>query len=126
MRSAFNHFLPPKTMAFLVKLADEYELSWKEVERITLNKIFFQLGMTCAHKRIGRAKEDPEHKPFCKDCWTRFKVVKDKQYSYETKHWSNITKFVPVDTFLDEDDNKKNLQGHSEGQVKPEDRQEYV
>jgi hypothetical protein len=120
----FNHYLPPKTMAFIVKLGDENNLSWKEVERILLNKLAFELGMVCVHRRIGYSKTD--HKPYCKDCWTRFQQVKERQYSPETKHWSTVDKFVPIDTFLDELENKKDLQVHGEGQVTPEDRDQYV
>jgi hypothetical protein len=119
----FNHYLPPKTMAFIVKLADEYCLSWKEVERILLNKVLFELGMTCEHKRRGHAKKDG--KSFCKDCWTRFEYVKERAYSYDTKKWSNIEKYEPLDTFLEELGNK-NLNVQGKEQIRAEDRDQYV
>jgi hypothetical protein len=122
----FTGYLPPKTMAFIVKLSDEYNLSWKEVQRILLNKVAFELGMECPHRRIGRAKSD--NKPYCKDCWTRFKEVRNREYNFETKHWANVSKFEPIDTFLDELENKKNLniEGQGEGQVKVQDREAYI
>jgi len=77
---SFTDFLPPKTWAFIVKLADEHKLSTKEIQRIFLNKIAFDLGMTCNHERIGKAKKDPEHKPYCKDCWSRLRVEEIEPY----------------------------------------------
>ena len=95
----FNHFLPPKTWAFMVRIADETGLSTKEIQRVALNKIFFGMGMTCEHRRIGYAKAD--HKPYCKDCWTRFKQEITKEYDYNTRKWSKVEKFIPLDTFLE-------------------------
>lgn len=120
----FNNYLPPKTWAFIVRLADENDLSTIEVQRIMLNKVAFDLGMTCVHRRIGRAKKDPEHKPYCKDCWTRFQEVRERQYSHETKKWATVNKFVPLETFLDREiEDNNNLQ---QGQVKAEDREQFV
>jgi hypothetical protein len=120
----FTDFLPPKTWAFIVKLADENNLSTKEVQRILLNKVASELGLICEHRRIGRAKSD--NKPYCKDCWTRFNEVRDREYNFETKHWANVNKFSPVETFLDDYENKKALNLQGQGQVKAEDKEEFV
>lgn len=120
----FNHYLPPKTWAFIVKIADEYALSTKEIQRIVLNKIFFEIGMICEHKRIGRAKSDKS--PYCKDCWTRFKEARDREYNPKTKKWATVNKFLPVETFLDEAGYRKALNLEGQGQIKPEDRDQYV
>jgi hypothetical protein len=120
----FNNYLPPKTMAFIVKLGDEKCLSWKEVQRILLNKVLFDLGMTCEHRRIGSAKKNG--KPYCKDCWTRFEKIKERTYNFETKKWSNLEKFLPVVTFLDEFYKEKDRGWQRQGQVKAEDRKDFV
>jgi hypothetical protein len=95
----FNYYLPPKTYAFLVKIAEEQQLSVKEVQRIFLNKVAVDLGFRCDHLRIGFAKEDPEHKPYCKECWSRMKTVKTPVYQgrrivKEGEYWA-------LETFLD-------------------------
>src|SRR6476659_10847261 len=96
----FNDYLPPKTWAFIVKLSDDNSLSTKEVQRIILNDTLFELGMTCEHKRIGYSKTD--HKPYCKDCWTRFQLqAGEKTFNPETRKWAKVNKFLPLDTFLD-------------------------
>jgi hypothetical protein len=117
----FTDFLPPKTWAFIVKLADENNLSTKEVQRILLNDMLFKLGMTCKHQRIGYSKTG--HKPYCKDCWTRFRQDRERQYNYETKKWAAVNKFLPLDTFLD---NPSMDNEEEQRQVKAEDRQEFV
>jgi hypothetical protein len=113
----FNYYLPPKTYAFLVKIAEENELSVKEVQRIFLNKVATDLGFGCEHLRIGFAKEDPDHKPYCKDCWTRLKMVKAPMYN--GKKLVRQGEFWPLETFLDiyykEEAKKKNQQGGSQG-----------
>lgn len=80
--------------------------------------------MICEHKRIGRAKSDKS--PYCKDCWTRFKETKDREYNSETKKWANVNKFLPVETFHDGDEYRKVLNLHGQGQIPPEDREQYV
>jgi hypothetical protein len=57
------------------------------------------LGFNCDHLRIGFAKEDPEHKPYCKGCWTRLKTVKPpvvngRKVVKRGEYW-------PLETFLD-------------------------
>lgn len=118
----FTNFIPPKSWAYIVKLADENNLSTMEVQRILLNKILFELGMTCPHRRIGYAKEDPEHKPYCKDCWTRLYQNRERLYSFETKKWTTTNKFLPLDTFLDVTEKEKKNQG----QVKKEEKEQFV
>ncbi len=96
---AFNNYLPPKTYSFLVKVAEENELSVKEVQRIFLNRIASDLGFNCDHLRIGFAKEDPDHKPYCKDCWTRLKTIRPP-----TVNGRKVVKrgeYWPLETFLD-------------------------
>ena len=106
----FNNYLPPKTYAFLVKIAEENKLSVKEVQRILLNTVSAALGFSCEHLRIGYAKEDPDHKPYCKDCWTRLKMVKAPMYN--GKKIVRQGEFWPLETFLDihyrEETRKKN------------------
>jgi hypothetical protein len=112
----FNNYLPPKTYAFLVKVAEEHKLSVKDVQRIFLNTIATDLGFSCEHLRIGFAKEDPHHNPYCKDCWTRLKLVKAPMYN--GKKIVRQGEFLPLETFLDihyrEEAKKKNLQGGSQ------------
>jgi len=97
---SYNNYLPPKLYAFLVKIAEENKLSIKEVQRIFLYKVAIDLGFNCDHQmRVGFAKEDPDHKPFCKDCWARLKtlrprVVNGKRIVKEGEYW-------PLETFLD-------------------------
>jgi hypothetical protein len=113
----FNNYLPPKTYAFLVKVAEEHKLSVKEVQRIFLNTVAADLGFSCEHLRIGFAKEDPHHNPYCKDCWTRLKMVKAAMYN--GKKIVRQGEFWPLETFLDihyrEEAKRKNRQGGSEG-----------
>jgi hypothetical protein len=95
----FNNYLPPKTYTFLVKVAEEHRLSVKEVQKIFLNKVAADLGFKCNHLRIGYAKEDPDHKPYCKDCWARMKTVKPPVY-----HGKRVVKegeYWLLETFLD-------------------------
>jgi hypothetical protein len=95
----FNNFLPPKIYAFLVKIAQERNLSVKEIQRIFLNKVAKDLGFVCDHERVGFAKEDPNHKPYCKDCWTRLVTIKPP-----VVNGRKIVKqgqFWPLKTFLD-------------------------
>ena len=98
----FNDYLPPKTWAFIVKIADENKLSTKEVQRIFLNKVAFDLGMICNHERIGRAKKDPEHKPYCKECWERLRMERKEPYLLGGKLIKGDTRYVERETFLDE------------------------
>jgi hypothetical protein len=98
----FTDFLPPKTWSFIVKIADENKLSTKEVERIFLNKVAFDLGMTCNHERIGRARKDPEHKPYCKDCWTRLRKVIREPYRIGTNLIKGEIQYLENETFLDD------------------------
>ena len=80
-------------------MAEENELSTKEVQRIFLNKVASDLGFKCDHLRIGFAKDDPDHKPYCKDCWTRLRTVKPP-----TCNGKKIVKkgeFESLETFLD-------------------------
>ena len=113
----FNNYLPPKTYVFLVKIAEENKVAVKEVQRIFLNKVASDLGFSCDHLRIGYAKEDPDHKPYCKDCWTRLKMVKAPMYN--GKKIVRQGEFCPLQTFLDiyykEEAKRKNRQGGSEG-----------
>jgi hypothetical protein len=113
----FNNYLPPKTYAFLVKVAEEQKLSVKEVQRIFLNNVASDLGFACGHERIGFAKEDPHHNPYCKDFWTRLKTVKAPMYN--GKKIVRQGEFWPLETFLDiqyrEEAKRKNRQGGSEG-----------
>lgn len=95
----FNNYLPPKIYTFLVKVAEENKLSMKEVERIFLTKVATDLGFFCEHFRIGYAKEDPDHKPYCKDCWTRMKTVKPP--TYRGKKLITPGQFSSLETFLD-------------------------
>jgi hypothetical protein len=97
----FNNYVPPKTYAFLVKIAQDNKLSVKEVERIFVNKVAADLGFICDHERIGLAKKDPEHKPFCKDCWARMKTVKQPTFDYITKKKTKEGEYFPLETFLD-------------------------
>ena len=117
-----------------MKIADENNLSTKEVQRIFLNKVAYDLGFKCEHRRIGHADKDP-NRPYCKDCWTRFKPAeKERAYNFETKKWFNMDKLVPLETFLDihyiEEQNKKSLklkgQDQWQGQIKPVDREVFV
>jgi hypothetical protein len=93
----FNNYLPPKTYT----LAEEHKLSVKEVERIFLNRVASDLGFTCDHERIGLAKNDSEHKPYCKDCWTRMKTVKKPTFDFITKKKTKEGEYSALDTFLD-------------------------
>ena len=97
----FNNYIPPKTYAFLVKIAEENKLAVKEVQRIFLNKVASDLGFKCDHMRIGLAKEDPEHKPYCKDCWTRMKTVKQPAIDFISKKTIKKGEYWPLETFLD-------------------------
>lgn len=97
----FNNYLPPKTYAFLVKIAEENKLGVKEVQRIFLNKVASDLGFNCDHLRIGFAKEDPKHKPYCKDCWTRLSTIKRPTVDFETKNITKEGEYWPLETFLD-------------------------
>jgi hypothetical protein len=98
----FNNYLPPKTYVFLVKIAEENKLSVKEVQRIFLNTVAADIGFTCHHERIGFAKNDPEHKPYCKDCWTRLRTEKREPYRIGTKLIKDGIRYVEKETFLDE------------------------
>lgn len=95
----FNGYLPPKTYAFLVQLAEKYKLSVKEVQRILINRQATVLGFSCDHTRINFAKKDPEHKPFCKDCWERMEIV--IQSVFDGNRIIKRRKFLPLETFLD-------------------------
>lgn len=95
----FNYYLPPKTFAFLVKTAEEQDLSVKEVQRIFLNKVAIDLGFRCDHLKIGFAKEDPDHKPYCKECWNRMKTVKSP--IYRGRKVIEPGEYWPLETFLD-------------------------
>jgi len=95
----FNSYLPPKSYAFLVKIAEKYKLSVKEVQRILINTQATVLGFNCDHTRIGFAKKDPQHKPFCKDCWTRMKPV--EKSVFDGKRIIKRKEFLPLETFLD-------------------------
>lgn len=97
----------------MVKIADETGLSTKEVQRIILNKTFFQMGMTCEHKRIGYAKID--NKPYCKDCWTRLSMT-SQAINFKGKCIKSV-KYEPLDTFLD---------AKPQGQVNEQDREQFV
>lgn len=96
----FNYYLPPKTYAFLVKLAEEYRLSTKEVQRVLINEQAAKLGFECNHERIGFAKSDK--KPYCKDCWARLRAEKGEPYRVGTKLIKQAFKYVEKETFLDE------------------------
>jgi hypothetical protein len=98
----FNNYLPPKIYTFLVKIAEQHKLSVKEVQRIFLNKVAADLGFTCEHERIGLAKEDPEHKPYCKDCWTRLRKIVREPYLLGGRWIKNDFHYVKKETFLDE------------------------
>lgn len=98
----FTNFIPPKTYNFLVKIADENRLSVKEVERIFLNYVCHLLGMTCNHERIGKARNDPEHKPYCKDCWERLRAMLQEPYRIGTKLIKGEIRYVEKETFLDD------------------------
>ena len=98
----FTDFIPPKTWAFIVKIADENKLSTKEVQRIFLNKVCHDMGMTCNHERIGRARKDPEHKPYCKDCWERLRMDKREPYLLGGKLIKGDIRYLGRVTFLDE------------------------
>jgi hypothetical protein len=95
----FNYYLPPKTYAFLVKLAEEYRLSTKEVQRVLINEQAAKLGFECNHERVGFAKSDK--KPYCKDCWARLRVETREPYRIGTRLVKE-TKYVERETFLDE------------------------
>jgi len=95
----FNSYLPPKIYVFLVKTAEEYKLSVKEVERIFLNKVAIDLGFQCNHERIGFAKSDK--KPYCKECWTRLKIEKREPYRIGTNLIKEGIRYVEKETFLD-------------------------
>lgn len=97
----FNNYLPPKTYTFLVKVAEENGLSVKEVQRIFLNKVASDLGFECDHLRIGLAKNDPDHKPYCKDCWARLITVKRPTVDFITKKITKVGEYWPLETFLD-------------------------
>lgn len=124
-----TNFIPPKTWAFMIKTADENNLSTKEVQRIFLNKVASDLGFKCEHRRMGSADKD-RNRPYCKDCWTRFKRVTERVYNFETKKWANKDKFEPLETFLDiyyiEEQNKKVLNSQGQGQVKLEERKVFI
>ena len=115
------------TYAFLVKVAEENKLSVKEIQRIFLNKVAGDLGFGCEHERIGYAKEDHDHKPYCKDCWTRLKMVKAPMYN--GKKIVRQGEFWPLQTFLDiyymKDAKRKNPQGGSNG-LETEERNSYL
>ena len=98
----FTDFIPPKTWSFIVRIADDNKLSTKEVERILLNKVARDLGMTCDHERVGRAKKDPEHKPYCKDCWARLRSEKREPYRIGDKLIKQGIRYIEKETFLDE------------------------
>jgi len=95
----FNNYLPPKTYAFLVKVAEEHKLSVKEIQRIFLNKVAADLGFSCDHFRVGLAKEDPDHKPYCKDCWTRLETLKPP--TVNGRKVVRRGEYWPLETFLD-------------------------
>lgn len=97
----FNNYLPPKTYAFLVKVAEEHKLSVKEIQRIFLNKVAEDLGFSCDHFRVGLSKEDPDHKPYCKDCWARLSAVKHPTINFVTKKITKEGEYWPLETFLD-------------------------
>jgi hypothetical protein len=109
----FNNYIPPKTYAFLVKIAEENKLAVKEVERIFLNKVATDLGYTCNHERIGFAKSD--NRPYCKDCWARLRIEKREPYRIGTKLIKEGIRYVEKTTFLDEfyKDAKGKMQGES-------------
>ncbi len=96
----FNYYIPPKTYAFLVKTAEENGLSTKEIQRIFLNKVASDLGFSC-DLRIGFAKEDPDHKPYCKDCWTRLRKINERVLDSQTRSFVTRLEYRPVETFLD-------------------------
>ena len=117
----FTDFIPPKTWAFIVKTADENKLSTKEIQRIFLNKVRHDLGMTCNHERIGRARKDPEHKPYCKDCWERLRMEKMEPYLLGGKLIRRDTRYLETETFLDEfyrdrDSDREAISKRSQGQ----------
>lgn len=95
----FNSYLPPKSYAFLVSIAEKYKLSVKEVQRIFINAQATVMGFNCEHTRIGYTKKDPQHKPFCKDCWARMESV-DRSV-FDGKRITKKREFLPLETFLD-------------------------
>jgi hypothetical protein len=110
LKMTFNYYLPPKTYAFLVKIAEENKLSVKEVQRIFLNTVAADLGFGCEHLRIGFAKSD--NKPYCKECWTRLRIEKREPYRIGTNLIKEGIRYVEKETFLDihyrEETRKKN------------------
>ena len=95
----FNYYLPPKTYAFLVKLAEEYGFSTKEVQRVLINEQISKLGFVCNHERIGFAKSDKQ--PYCKDCWARLRAEKVEPYRIGTRLVKEC-RYVERETFLNE------------------------
>jgi hypothetical protein len=80
-------------------MAEENKLSTKEVQRIFLNKVAFDLGFKCNHERIGLA---PDKEPFCKDCWTRLRKVIRPTYLLDGKLIKNDFYYAEKETFLDD------------------------
>ena len=109
----FNNYIPPKTWAFLIRIAEENKLSIKEIQRIFLNKVAADLGFKCDHERIGFAKKDPDHKPYCKNCWARLRKEKSEPYRIGTKLIKEGIRYIEKENFLDEfykdDARKKNI-----------------
>lgn len=113
----YSSFIPSELWAFLVKIAQENKLSIKEVERIFLTKVAKDLGFACDHEVIGRAKKDPDHKPYCKGCWARLRMQKQEPYRVGDKLVKEPIRYVEKETFLDEfyreQDKKERIQKES-------------
>lgn len=96
MSRKYNYY-PRAIFQFLNDLAFRNNLSIKEVETVLLREQIQSLGFTCHHTNVGFSKKTNE--PFCKDCWTKMKMVKPPTYNFSGKI-INPPICEPLTTFL--------------------------
>jgi hypothetical protein len=59
-------YVPPGLYSFLVKVAEENQLSIKEIQTMLIRKGAQDLGFNCDHSVVGLAKNTGQ--PFCQRC----------------------------------------------------------
>ena len=118
MTRKYNYY-PRAIYQFLNDLAFKNNISIKEVETVLLREMIQSLGFSCQHTSFGTSPKT--NKPFCKDCWTRMRVVKPAIYNYAGR-MTTPPICEPVGTFLTaERELERELERKREGQRLRED-----
>lgn len=90
-------YIPPQVYYFLYKLANQHNLSIKEVEIALLREIGRELGFECKHQNIGFAKSNGL--PFCRDCFTRMEQVEAPVFKGKVMTYGG--RYKPLPSFLE-------------------------